>query len=123
MLIETLIAPRRDGTVQVTAGDGTKYVFAEDDRGELVCDVGNPDHAAWMLSLGDFFPAEGVDGDDVVDLPPVEESATVVHLDDMDKAGLLEYAKERDIDVDGRMSVATLRAKITEAMSDNGENA
>lgn len=114
MLIETIIKPRRDGTVRAAVNDGTVYVFTqEDDR--LVCDVANQDHADSLLALGNFFPA---DEDLIQEAPPLEGGSLAEMLANMDKSGLIEYAKQNAVDgVDARMSVATLRQKIAEALS------
>jgi hypothetical protein len=61
MKIETTVQPRKDGKVTVTAEGGTKYVFQADEYGAMVCDVENEAHAAWLLGLGDFHPADAED--------------------------------------------------------------
>ena len=63
MKIETVIPLRKDGTVKVTAPGGASYLFALDDQGRVVHDVEDQADIAWMLSLGDFFPAEEGDFD------------------------------------------------------------
>lgn len=114
MLLETIIRPRRDGTVVVTAGDGSRYVFAPIHDGRIQCDVAD-EHARWLLAIGGYFePA------DVLAPPPKEQSIDAV-LRNLDKSGLLAYAKQNNVtDVDGRMSAATLRAKIAEAKNVKG---
>jgi len=120
MLIATTIQPRRDGTVKVDAAGGEKYVFASNAEGDLVCDVTNEGHAAWLLTMGHFYPyAEDADEEFVSDMPPpmMADSLDML-LNGLDKSGLIDYARQHDIDgIDGRMSVATMRAKITEAMN------
>jgi hypothetical protein len=113
--------------VAIQADGGVKYLFTPNEDGHLVCDVGNPAHAAWMLGLsGNFFPADGEESDtdtdtdlDSHDAPPaLTAESLVAMLDSLDKSGLIEYAHQNGIDgIDGRMSVATLRARITEAMN------
>ena len=60
MKIETTIAPRKDGTVTCDI-DGTRYVFAPDSMGCLVCDVQDEGHIARLLGITDFFPVEEAD--------------------------------------------------------------
>lgn len=61
MKIETTIQPRKDGKVTVTAEDGKQYVFQAEESGALTCDVDIEAHAAWLLGLGDFHPADAED--------------------------------------------------------------
>lgn len=132
MLIETLIKPRRDGTVTLQTNDGAKYVFAPNKDGHLVCDVTDEQHAGWALSLGNFFPFEGdaeakagLEGDEDSDedqkgeVPPAMTAANLAEmLANLDKSGLLAYAQQNGVaGVDGRMGVDKLREKITEAMN------
>lgn len=59
MKLETTILLRRDGTVRAVVESET-YVFAPED-GVLVCDVENDAHAAYLLGLGDYIPADEED--------------------------------------------------------------
>lgn len=60
MKIETSILPRKDNTVRAVASSAT-IVFAADESGRLVADVENQADLAFLLSLGDFFPADEAD--------------------------------------------------------------
>lgn len=120
MRVETIVQPRRDGTVCLTTPTGATYRFAPDEDGRLIAEV-DAEHVGWMLALGDFFPAD--DDDSVVPggvgVPPPMSAETLSELlANLDKSGLIEYARQNDIAVDGRTSVGALRAKIAEAMSD-----
>lgn len=101
MKLETTIAPRRDGKVNVEL-DGALYAFVADNSGALVCEVENEAHLAHLLRLGDqFLPADEEDfaaasslvaidrqdgdsidddNEDPVDMnaAPIEEPASVV---------------------------------------------
>lgn len=61
MKIETSILARRDGTVNTKTPGGTSIVFTADDAGRLVADVDDQKDVAWLLSRGDFFPADESD--------------------------------------------------------------
>lgn len=61
MKIETSIQPRKDNTVRVSTPTGTKIVFTADESGRLVADVEPQADLAFLLSLGDFFPADEAD--------------------------------------------------------------
>jgi len=91
MKIETTIAPRKDGAVNVEL-DGSAYKFVADEHGRLMADIENDAHIAYLLDLGEFLPADeedfaraaeiaGNDADDadddgddapVADVPPIE---------------------------------------------------
>lgn len=60
MKIETSIKPRKDGTVSLAAPSGVKIVFA-DEAGHLVAEVADEGDLAFVLALGDFFPADETD--------------------------------------------------------------
>lgn len=58
MKLETVIKPRRDGTVKVRL-DGEEYVFTQEgDESVLMGDVVRDDHIAHLLNTGNFAPAE-----------------------------------------------------------------
>ena len=119
MLIETLIRLRTDGTVKADVGD-VKYVFKPMDDGRVVCEVEDENHIAYLLANGNFFPAEldeDVEQGDWQGVPsPLEGVSLADILNNLDKSGLLEYAKQNSVKVDGRMSVETLRKTIAESM-------
>ena len=120
MLIETIITLRKDGTVKADVC-GKKYVFAPDDEGRVVCEV-DDEHAAQFLASGNFFPAEldeDVEQGDWHNMPPPLEGQSLSEiLNNLDKSGLVEYAKQNGVKVDGRMSIDTLRQTISESMGD-----
>lgn len=57
MKLETTIKPRRDGTVNAVVS-GVTYIFAADEQGRMVADVGDESHLSYLLGLGDFMPAD-----------------------------------------------------------------
>lgn len=57
MKLQTEIKPRRDGTVTATGPSGTRYVFAQDARGDMVCDVSNEADVAHFVGGESFYPA------------------------------------------------------------------
>lgn len=61
MKIETSIPARRDGVVRVNTPGGSAIVFTANDAGRLIADVCDQKNVAWLLSLGDFFPADESD--------------------------------------------------------------
>lgn len=63
MKLLTSIPPRRDGTVIVTAKDGTRCVFTPGESGELVGEVQDERTLAELLNGGLFFPADPADYD------------------------------------------------------------
>lgn len=63
MKLLTSIPPRRDGTVTVTAKDGTRCVFQPGEGGELVGEVEHEPTVAELLKGGLFFPADPADYD------------------------------------------------------------
>lgn len=63
MKLMTSIPPRRDGTVTVTAKDGTRCVFSPGPDGSLVGDVEDEATVAQLLNGGLFFPADPDDYD------------------------------------------------------------
>lgn len=63
MKLLTSIPPRRDGTVIVTAKDGTRCVFEPGEGGELVGEVADELTVAELLNGGMFFPADPADYD------------------------------------------------------------
>lgn len=74
MKLETTIKPRRNGAVNVTIA-GLTYIFAADEQGRLVADVGNDEHLAYLLGLGDFLPADEADfevAQSLIELPDDE---------------------------------------------------
>jgi len=107
MLIETIIIPRKDGTV-TDDFHGRKNVFVPGEEGRLVCDINDAPTIARLLATGNFFPAESQED--------IEDAASVFpdlgKLDKLDKQGLLEYAKWHGVEVNTRMSVETLRSAI-----------
>lgn len=80
MKIETSIIARRDGHVNVKTPGGTAIVFAADDTGRLVADVEDQKDVAWLLSLGDFVPAD--EGDYVQAESVLREEAGIDDLPD-----------------------------------------
>lgn len=60
MKIEANIKPRRDGTVKAAFGP-VEYVFAADEDGRLVAEVGVDEHIADLLNTGNFIPADDED--------------------------------------------------------------
>lgn len=85
MKLEANIKPRRDGTVKATFG-AVEYVFAADEEGRLVADVGVDEHIAELLNSGNFIPADEVDFEMAAALsaPPVEEDDETPEGDDED---------------------------------------
>jgi hypothetical protein len=84
-----------------------------------VCEVEDPNHVAYLLSSGNFYPSEldeDVEDGDWQGMPPPIEGAAD-NLNTLDKPGLHEYAKQHGVKVDGRMSVETLRKTIAESMT------
>ena len=61
MKIETSIQPRKNNAVRVTTPSGGTIEFTADESGRLVADVENQADLAFLLSLGDFFPADEAD--------------------------------------------------------------
>jgi hypothetical protein len=57
MKLQTLIAPRLDGTVIVHGTDGKDYVFRSDDSGVLVCEVEDESTLKSLLANEAFEPA------------------------------------------------------------------
>lgn len=83
MKIETSILARRDGVVKVNdPPGGAAIVFAADDTGRLVAEVENQKDVAWLLSLGDFFPAD--EGDYAAAESVIREEAGIDDLPDDD---------------------------------------
>lgn len=74
MKLEANIAPRCDGTVKAEFGKIT-YVFAEDEQGRLVADIGVDEHIAELLNTGNFIPADEEDFEiaAAIAAPPVED--------------------------------------------------
>lgn len=66
MKIETVLKPRRDGTVTVEPDAATRYVFKADEAGRLVCDVSDQGHLHFLLNTGNFIPADPEDFDAAV---------------------------------------------------------
>lgn len=60
MKLEANIKPRRDGTIKATFG-AVEYVFAADEEGRLIADVGVDEHIAELLNSGNFIPADEED--------------------------------------------------------------
>lgn len=93
MKIETSIMPRRDGTVRVSLPSGDVALF-KDEGGLMVCDLQDEQAIAYVLGLDGFYPQED------------EED---------DKQTMLAEAKAMGLAVNGRMSAATIAAKIEAA--------
>jgi hypothetical protein len=76
MKLEANISPRRDGTVKAEFGKIT-YVFAEDEHGRLVADIGVDEHIAELLNTGNFIPADEEDFEiaAAIAAPPVDDDA------------------------------------------------
>lgn len=75
MKIETVIPLRKDGTVKVTTPTGAAYLFAVDEQGRVVSEVSDEGDIGWILTLGEFFPAEDSDFDEALEItapPPIE---------------------------------------------------
>lgn len=68
MQLQTSIAPRLDGTVEVTGLNGATYCFEPDDSGNLVCDITHEGTIAHLLSLESFMPADEADFADALAL-------------------------------------------------------
>lgn len=61
MLIETSISPRREKTVRLTTPQGNAIVFADGGAGHLVAIVTDQVDLAFVLSRGEFSPADAAD--------------------------------------------------------------
>lgn len=74
MKLEANIAPRRDGTVKAEFNK-TTYIFAEDEQGRLVADIGIDEHIAELLNTGNFIPADEEDFEvaAAIAAPPVDD--------------------------------------------------
>lgn len=57
MKLETIIKPRRDGTVLARFGE-VLYTFVAGEDGTLACDVTDDAHVAHLLNTGNFYPAD-----------------------------------------------------------------
>lgn len=61
MRLETSIQPRRDGSVTAVVGNA-RYVFTSvPPDGSLQADVDNDQDASYLLSTGNFYPANEAD--------------------------------------------------------------
>jgi len=60
MKLETNVPPRKDGTVTTQFGADV-YRFTSDNSDAMVCEVSNPEHVAFLLSTGNFYPAYEAD--------------------------------------------------------------
>jgi hypothetical protein len=140
MLIETIIKPRRDGTVTHEQA-GVKWTFMPDVSGRLVCEIEDTAVISRLLATGNFFPSDEndlnaaaallaqeedyEDENEVIgngapiesNTPPLRGKSLSDILNNLDKSGLHEYAKQNAVKVDGRMSVETLRNTIAESMT------
>ena len=56
MIFQTTILPRRDGTVKFKGPNGKEFVFAENEYGDLVCDVEDEASKKTMLKNPHFIP-------------------------------------------------------------------
>jgi hypothetical protein len=68
MKLQAAIKPRRDGVINVVGADGKPYVFLADDAGELVCDIAHEDTLRMLTRTGNFFAADDLDEQAVMDL-------------------------------------------------------
>jgi hypothetical protein len=74
MKLETVIPPRKDGTVNADFGD-VRYTFRADASGVLSCEVNDDAHIAALISTGNFYPASRADFDaaaKIIDEEPSE---------------------------------------------------
>ena len=72
MLIETIIKPRKDGTVTHEQA-GVKWTFRPDVAGRMVCDIEDDAVIARLLATGNFFPSDEADIDAAAALVAQEE--------------------------------------------------
>lgn len=89
MKIETSIRPRKDGSLTASMPDGTRYAFAKDGH-NMVAEVDNEAHIAFLLASGNFSPADDsdfdaalamvADGSDDSDFDVVDESAAPIEV-------------------------------------------
>ena len=89
MKLQTTIKPRRDGSVGVTTAGGAVYRFLPDAAGDLCCEVEVSADIAFLLALGDFFPASETDNDQAIALLKAAggndgDDADEFDLDDVD---------------------------------------
>jgi len=72
MLIETIIKPRKDGTVTHEQA-GVKWTFRPDVAGRMVCDIEDTAVISRLLATGNFFPSDENDLDAAAALVAQEE--------------------------------------------------
>lgn len=107
---------------------GKKYKFAANEVGDFVCEVTDAGAAARFLSIKDAFRPYGEDADALTakdeargDKPGfvLTNGDASVDLGAMSDAELKQFAKDQNLQVDGRLKGDKLREAIHAAITDD----
>lgn len=87
MLLETLIPPRRDGTLALTGKSGAVYPLTPSGEGTMIGEVGDDDALDLLNRSEDFFPSRDEDVAKLIELRRAAAPADPVDLEDDDPDG------------------------------------